>query len=247
MNKGFVFVLISVIVLSSVGVLFGALPLFAHEGELSVVRMEQEAGATHHLEVKPESKEGYRIPYMKVTATLVDQEVGQERTVEFHPMFGGNFHYGANVALQPKSYVVRFHLDPPTFVRSHAREDQWLSPLEAEFPFDAAKPFEKNVKIGTRETEDMKVSFEVEHAEEMFILPGTEKEHAAQGETAPAQMHMQGGTTSTVAQTTTGARDAGTNTLAILVAALVGVGLGVLLGKVAGKTKVHKEEPPPPS
>lgn len=134
-------------------------------------------GETHHIEVKPESLEGYRVPYMLVTATIIDEVSRSGKTVTLHPMFGGNFHYGANVTLEPKKYLLQFHLDPPTFMRSHTRENQWLVPVEAEFVFDAAASFEKSIKIGSKETSDMKVSFEAEHAEEMFVLAEAEKEH----------------------------------------------------------------------
>ena len=49
----------------------------------------------------------------------------------------------------------------------------WLVPVEAEFPFDASTQFEKSLKIGTKTTEDMKISFETEHAEEMFVIGDT--------------------------------------------------------------------------
>ncbi len=172
MNKFLITTLIAVIFVSNV---------FAHEENLMVQEIRPSADETHHIEVKPQSSEGYRIPYMEVTVTIIDQETQEKKTLELHPMFGGNFHYGANVALKPKQYLLRFHLDAPTFVRTHAREDQWTEPVEAEFPFDASVQFEKSIKIGTKETADMNITFEAEHAEEMFVLEGTEEQHAPTG------------------------------------------------------------------
>lgn len=156
----------------------------AHEENLAVKEMKPMPDETHHLEVKPESLEGYRIPYMSVTVTIIDQETQEKKTIEMHPMFGGNFHYGINVGLKPKQYLLRFHLDSPTFTRGDERESQWLEPVDVDFTFDASAKFEKSIKIGGKETKDMKISFEAEHAEPMFILEGTEQEHTVMGHQA---------------------------------------------------------------
>lgn len=161
--------------------LFGIFLVLAHEEVSAVKKMKPMMDETHHLEVKPETLEGYRIPYMKVTVTILDPKTQEKKVIELHPMFGGNFHYGVNVGLKPKQYLLRFHLDIPTFARGDERENLWLQPIEAEFPFDASVKFEKSIKIGSKETKDMKISFEVEHAEPMFILEGTEQEHDMAG------------------------------------------------------------------
>lgn len=136
-----------------------------------IKKLPSTPGQTHHLEVKPESLDGRRLPYMTVTATVIDQDSGQiVSRINLHPMFGGNFHYGANVALEPKTYLLRFHLDPPSLVRGDERKNQWLIPVEAEFTFDAAAPFADSIKIGQKDTRDMKISFEAERPEEMFAL-----------------------------------------------------------------------------
>lgn len=159
--------------------------VFAHIENSLLKAFQPAANETHHLEVKPEALEGYRIPYMKTTVTIVDQDSQKTKTVELHPMFGGNFHYGVNVALEPKEYLLRFRLDPPAFMRGHAREKQWLTQVDAEFFFDAAASFEKSVKIGSKETSDMKISFEAEHAEDMFVLAEAEKEHLEHAKAVP--------------------------------------------------------------
>jgi len=144
--------------------------LYAEGRSVRTTEMKMAENETHHFEVKPESLEGYRIPYMNVTVEITDQETGEKKTVELHPMFSGNFHYGANVSLKPKKYTLRFRLDPPTFVRGHARAKMWLHPVEETFAFDASAKFGKSMKIGSKTTEDMKISFETEHAEEMFVI-----------------------------------------------------------------------------
>ncbi len=154
----------------------------AHEVTSLPMKDISSRGGTHHLEVKPESLEGYRIPYIKVVATIIDQESQKTKTVELHPMFGGNFHYGVNVALEPKQYLLRFHLDPPSFMRGEKRMNQWVSAIDAEFLFDGAAQFEKSIKIGEKMTPDMKISFEAEHVEKMFVSAGSEKEHMAHEE-----------------------------------------------------------------
>lgn len=183
---------------------FGGNAVFAHKETALVNKIESAAGDTHHLEVKPESLEGYRIPYMKITATLIEQDSEKGATVELHPMFGGNFHYGVNVVLKPKPYLVRFHLDPPTFIKGNLRKDQWLSPVEAEFIFDAAAKFEKNVKIGQKNTSDMKISFEAERAEEMFVLADAAQEHMMKEVAPPAATPKNQNTTLIVAMLAAG-------------------------------------------
>lgn len=146
-------------------ILFVALPPAL--GQMMVKEMMPMADETHHLEVKPESIDGYRLPYIKVTVSIIDQETMEKKVVELQPMFGGNFHYGANVALKPKQYLLQFHLEPPTFGRTEKRENQWLAPVDAEFTFDASV---REGKIGNKELQDMKISFETEAAESMFVL-----------------------------------------------------------------------------
>lgn len=158
-----------------------ALLVFAHEEGSTIKEIKPMVDETHHLEVKPESLEGYRLPYMKVTVNIIEQDTKKEKVLELHSMFGGNLHYGINVALKPKEYRLKFHLDAPTFARGKERENQWFEPIDAEFLFDASKKFEKSIKIGNKETKDMKISFEAEHAESMFILEGTEQEHTTMG------------------------------------------------------------------
>lgn len=177
---------ISLLIVSAaiVGLLSLSINVLGHEEIQKKEEVAAKIDETHHLEVKPETLEGYRLPYMGVNARIIDGSSGKEETITLHPMFGGNFHYGANVRLEPKIYRIIFHLDPPNFMRSEKRMNDWLSPLEADFTFDASVPFEKNVKLGVRETHDMKVSFEVEHSEKMFALAGTGDEHKKEtGET----------------------------------------------------------------
>ncbi len=144
-----------------------------------VTEMKPAAGDTHHLEVKPESPEGYRIPDMKITVKAIPQDGGSVIEKELDGMFGGNFHYGANIALEPKRYLLKFHLDPPTFMREGKRSSQWLETIDAEFIFDAAASIETSGKIGIKQTSDMKIIFEAEEAESMFVLSKEKDIHMA--------------------------------------------------------------------
>jgi hypothetical protein len=132
---------------------------------------------THHIEVKPESAEGYRIPYMDVFVLIVDEQTKDEETFALHPMFSGNFHYGVNVSLKPGKYLLKFRLAPPSFVRGENRKAQWLERIDAEFPFDSSIKFEKSIRIGQTKTNDMRIIFEAEHAEPMFVPGGAGHEH----------------------------------------------------------------------
>lgn len=135
-----------------------------------VTEMKPAAQDTHHLEVKPASLEGYRIPDMKITVTAIPEGGGVTIIKELDQMFGGNLHYGVNIALEPKKYLLKFHLEPPTIMREGVRFNQWLLPIDAEFAFDAAASIEASGKIGIKETSDMKIDFETEEAESMFVL-----------------------------------------------------------------------------
>ena len=155
-----------------------------------ITEIKPAAGDTHHLEVKPESLEGYRIPNMEITVKAIPQDGSPVIEKKLDEMFGGNFHYGANITLEPKQYLLQFHLDPPTFMREGKRASQWLEPINAEFAFDASAPVETSGKIGTKQTADMKISFEAEDAESMFMISGedthTEMESMRGEETASA-------------------------------------------------------------
>lgn len=159
----------------------GAVGAHSESGDMvnpsGVVEMKPAAGDTHHLEVKPETLEGYRIPDMKITVKAIPQGGGPVIEKELEGMFGGNFHYGVNIALEPKKYLLKFHLDSPTFMREGARAELWLKPVDAEFTFDAAVSVEMSGKIGVTQTSDMKIAFEAEEAESMFVLPGGEDMH----------------------------------------------------------------------
>jgi hypothetical protein len=142
-----------------------------------VTEMKPAAGDTHHLEVKPETLEAYRIPGMKITVTAIPEGGGPEIVKQLDEMFGGNFHYGVNLALEAKKYTLKFHLEPPTFMREGKRANQWLTPIDAEFPFDGAAPVAISGKIGTKETPDMKIAFETEEAESIFVLAEKDATH----------------------------------------------------------------------
>lgn len=146
------------------------------DGEIpaGLMLMAPKPEETHHFEVKPETLDGQRIPYMTVTVTAVPQGAGDVVEKELHAMFGGGFHYGANLALPGEEYTLKFHLEPPAteMVRGSARKDQWLEPLDFEFAFNAKEEFDDKIKIGDASTENMNILFESEHAESMWMNVG---------------------------------------------------------------------------
>ncbi len=144
---------------------------------MGAIEMKPDARDTHHIEVKTETLEGYRIPDMKITLKAIPQGGGSTVEKDLDGMFGSNFHYGVNMALEPKQYLLKFHLDPPIFMREGKRANQWLESIDAEFAFDAAAPIETSGEIGTKETTDMRILFEAEEAESMFMLSEGEDMH----------------------------------------------------------------------
>lgn len=187
-----------------------------------VIEMKPASGDTHHLEVKPESLEGYRIPDMKITVKAIPQGGGSVIEKELDGMFGGNFHYGTNIALEPRQYLLKFHLDPPAFMREGKRASQWLESIDAEFTFDAAAPIETSGGIGTKQTSDMKISFEAEEAEAMFVLPGEE------------DMHMEAGSMSRE-ESESSESDAGMLSVFI---GILGIVVGFVLGRLLFRAKL---------
>lgn len=154
---------------------FATLPITY--GKITLEEIKPQAGETHHFEVIPESLDGSRIPYMKITVTVIDRENNERKDINFMPMYGEKFHYGANVALKPGEYILQFNLEPPEISRTDKGVNRWLEPVKAEFNFDASLQFEDSIEIGTKETEDMRIFFKTEHAESMFTSENWEMTH----------------------------------------------------------------------
>ena len=154
---------------------FATLP--ATQGKLALEEIKPEAGDTHHFEVMPESLDGSRIPYMKITVTIIDKESNEKKDIVLMPMYGEKFHYGANVALKPGEYLLRFDLEPPEISRTDDGKNRWLDLVTAEFIFDASRQFDDSIDIGTKETGDMRIFFKAEHAESMFTSESWEMKH----------------------------------------------------------------------
>lgn len=133
--------------------------------------MAPKPGETHHFEVKPETLDGQRIPYMSVSVTAVLKGSGDVIEKELHPMFGGGLHYGVNIALPGEEYTLKFHLEPPSseLARGDSRKDQWLNSLDFEFDFNAKEEFDHKIDIGKASLADMNIFFESEHAESMWM------------------------------------------------------------------------------
>ena len=185
-----------------------------------VTEVKPAPGETHHLEVKAETLEGYRIPGMKITVTATPQGGGTPIEKELDGMFGGNFHYGAGMAFEPKQYLLVFHLDPPTFMREGKRANQWLESIDAEFVFDAAAPLGTSGIIGSKETADMKISFEAEEAESMFMLS-----EDADGHMEPVHDQQQ-------------APAQGSSSLSLSLIGALGLIIGFILGRFIFKTRL---------
>lgn len=97
---------------------------------------EPAQGDTHHFEVALiEPKFGGRIPYAKVTATFLNLKTGGKFAKRLDPMYGKNFHYGANVRLAHGTYRVTVKVQPPALMRVGEALNKWLKPVTAEFRF----------------------------------------------------------------------------------------------------------------
>src|SRR3989344_2823476 len=187
----------------------------------TMTEMKPGPGETHHLEVKVETLEGFRIPDMEIAVTATPQGGGTPIEKELDGMFGSNFHYGVGMALEPKQYLLTFHLDPPTFMREGKRASQWLELVDAEFVFDAGT--QTSGVIGTKELADMKIIVEAEEPESMYMM--------AEG----AGGHME----TMVDQQVPVQKSSGSSL------ALIGV-LGLIVGFILGRFVFAAKEPAPP-
>ncbi|MDO8492323.1 MAG: iron transporter [bacterium] len=198
-----------------------------------VMEMKPATTDTHHMEVKAETLEGFRIPYMKITVIAVPEGGGKTVTKVLDSMFGTNFHYGANMTLEPKKYTLTYHVEPPTFMREGKRANQWLEEVDATFPFDAAASIETAGKIGTKEIADMKILFEAETAESMYVLAESVDTPMMGGDS------MMEGVTHDDADRASGDSDGGS---------LAGIGiLGLIIGLIIGKFILKPKSPVSPA
>ena len=209
-------ILISVALIGSV---LGVQGVSAHGdevGEISgeLIQIDPMAGENYHLEIKPQTLEGYRIPDMDISVTITNAKTGESSEKHLHGMFGGNFHYGSNVALPEGEYILSFDLEPPTFMREGDRANSWIEPIEAEFTVKTENNPKEGFIIGEKTTKDMKIVFEMETAEPMWEFPEP---------TAPAP--------TPVVATTDSDSDGMNKILLGVFALIVGGGLGFFFGK----------------
>jgi len=209
-------ILISVALIGSV---LGVQGVSAHGdevGEISgeLIQIDPMAGENYHLEIKPQTLEGYRIPDMDISVTITNAKTGESSEKHLHSMFGGNFHYGSNVALPEGEYILSFDLEPPTFMREGDRANSWIEPIEAEFTVKTENNPKEGFIIGEKTTKDMKIIFEMETAEPMWEFPEP---------TAPAP--------TPVVATTDSDSDGMNKILLGVFALIVGGGLGFFFGK----------------
>ena len=210
-------ILISVALIGSV---LGVQGVSAHGdevGEISgeLIQIDPMAGENYHLEIKPQTLEGYRIPDMDISVTITNAKTGESSEKHLHSMFGGNFHYGSNVALPEGEYILSFDLEPPTFMREGDRANSWIEPVEAEFTIKTENNPKEGFIIGEKTTKDMKIIFEMETAEAMWEFP---EEAVAAPEPAVAAPVPASGSNMN-------------NIFLALLALVVGGGLGFFFGK----------------
>lgn len=166
----------TLLIITLVGLVLAGQVAWAHgdaAGKISdeLVQINPAPGENYHLEIKPQTLEGYRIPNMDISVTITNTKTGETSVEHLHGMFGGNYHYGGNIALPAGVYNLAFHLDPPVFMREGGRANSWIEPVEADFNFTAVNDPKEGSIIGEKVTEDMKIIFEMETAEPMWALP----------------------------------------------------------------------------
>lgn len=184
-----------------------------------MMEMKPATGDTHHLEVKIETVEGFRIPDMKIVLQAVPEGGGETIEKELEGMFGSNYHYGVNIALEPKKYLLKFHIEPPTFMREGKRASQWQDAIDAEFNFDARTSATMSGMIGTQDFPDMKLIVESEEAETMYVLPKSGDAHMM-----AESMHSRDDAEVPTASST--------SALPVVVG-LLGIAVGVMIGRSA--------------
>ena len=142
-------------------------------GDISdqLVKIDPAPGENYHIEFKPQTLEGYRIPNMDIAVTITNTETGKSSIKHLHAMFGGNYHYGSNIALSEGEYVFSFHAEPPRFMREGDRANSWIEPIDAEFAFSAINDPKEGTLVGEKTIEDLKLICEMETAESMWAFP----------------------------------------------------------------------------
>jgi len=142
------------------------------EASENLVEMLPATGENYHIEIEVETLDGNRIPELSITAVITNIETGEKTEKMLHGMFGGNYHYGSNVALPKGEYAIAFHIDPPTFMREGSRAGSWVEPVDAKVTFTSVETPEEEFETEILRTEDMVVVFVAEPAQAMWAFPG---------------------------------------------------------------------------
>ena len=167
----YILLIIALVSLASAGQIVSA-----HGGEVGevsnmLIKIAPASGENYHIEFKPETLDGYRIPNMDIAVTITNLKTGESSVKHLHGMFGGNYHYGSNIALSEGEYRFSFHAEPPMFMREGDRANSWVDPIDAEFTFPAVNSPKEGTMVGEKMTKDMKLIFEMETAEPMWEFP----------------------------------------------------------------------------
>lgn len=130
-------------------------------------------GENYHIEIEAETLDGKRIPELAITADITNVATGAVTQKMLHGMFGGNYHYGTNVALPEGEYRIVFHIAPPTFMREGSRAGSWVEEADAEVTLSAVDVPEDEYETEILRTEDMVVVFVAEPAQDMWAFPNS--------------------------------------------------------------------------
>lgn len=151
----------------------------AHEEQGVVAETVGVDQATHHFEVVLKTLDGVDVPYAQVSAVFVGVD-GHTVEEKLHPMIGGFFHYGANVALREELYEVQLHIDPPAMMRSQSRAGWFEKPLDVMFEYDASQEVSEMITVDETVVDEVFVELLVMPASPHVVVSGAH-EQSTQG------------------------------------------------------------------
>ena len=217
----------------------------AHGGEVeeeaseALVEIAIALGENYHIEIEAETLDGKRIPDLSIEVTATNLATSEETVKTLHGMFGGNYHYGTNMALSEGEYSFVFHIEPPTFMREGSRAGSWTESVDAETTLSAVNNPEEEVEAVIKTTEDMVVVFVAEPAQPMWAFPQDMEEmghmddimNVEEDEMIDNMMDDRMGFEDEADVGHDEGREMVGTTSAVTLALIVGVGLGFLLGR----------------
>ena len=237
----------------------------AHGGEVeeeaseALVEIAIALGENYHIEIEAETLDGKRIPELHIEVTATNVATGEETIKTLHGMFGGNYHYGTNMALPEGEYSFVFHIEPPTFMREGSRAGSWTESVDAETTLTAVNNPTDEVEAVIKTTEDMVIVFVAEPAQPMWAFPQNMEEmghmddimdveeddimNVEEDEMIDNMMDGRMGFEDEADVGHDGRRETVGITFFTALALIVGMGLGLLLGR-SRKTPVAVETAP---